>query len=80
MGYAPGNHPTDKPNRADKGKYGGSCNVTACQLPNSAKWFNHSTRKYYCDECAHWLNTDKFNRADAARLFGHDLCTKGQQP
>lgn len=30
MRYAPGNH--EGPNRADKGEYGGSCNVTACQL------------------------------------------------
>jgi hypothetical protein len=73
--YAPGNHPHDAPNRKDKGHYGGSCNVTACQLPNSAVWFNHGTRKYYCETCAYVLNNDKFNKADAARMYGHDLCT-----
>ena len=77
--YAQGNHPHGEPNRPDKGKFGGSCNVTACQLPNSATWFNHSTRKYYCAGCAEWLNNDKFNRADAERLFGHPLCTEGEQ-
>ena len=56
--YAPGNHPHDEPNRADKGKHGGACNVTACQLPNSATWFNHSTRKYYCPTCAHPIRNE----------------------
>lgn len=61
--------------RADKGEPGGACNRTACQRPNTAYWFNHSTRKYYCRECAHWLNTDEFNKRDAMNLYGHDLCT-----
>ena len=78
--YAPGNHPQDAPNREDKGVHGGSCNVTACQLPASAFWYNHSTRKYYCKTCADWLNNDKFNKADAARLFSHDLCTLSEEP
>ena len=70
--YAPGNH--TGPNRPDKGLFNGSCNVTACQLPNSAHWFNHSTRAYYCGTCARELN--RVN-SDYRRLFNadHDLCT-----
>jgi len=58
---------------ADKGALGGSCNRTACLRPNSAYWYNHSTRKHYCRSCARELN--KVNRTDALELFGHDLCT-----
>lgn len=62
---------------ADKGEYGGSCNITRCQRPNSATWFNHSTRKYYCRSCAHDLNYDTFNCKDAMDMWGHLLCTEG---
>jgi len=31
--------------RKDKGVKGGSCNVTACQEPESAFYFNKSTRE-----------------------------------
>ena len=55
-----------------KGKYEGNCNRTACQRPG-AVWYNHSTREHYCSSCASTLN--KVNRADAMRMFGHDLCT-----
>lgn len=72
MRYAPGNH--KGPDRSDKGQYGGSCNVTACQLPGSAFWFNHSTEKYYCDTCAWAIN--HANRDDSfVRGLGHPLCT-----
>lgn len=71
MRYAPGNHVG--PNRDDKGKKGGACNVTSCQLPNSALWYNHSTQAYYCETCAKAINDS--NRADAMRLYGHELCT-----
>ena len=63
---------------ADKGEYGGSCNITRCQRPNSATWFNHSTRKYYCPSCARTLNFDHFNRKDAMEMWGHFLCTEGE--
>lgn len=63
---------------SDKGEYLGSCNRSAC-LKAGAVWFNHSTRRYYCEDCAHWLNTNDFNRRDALRLWGHDLCTLGEQ-
>ena len=63
---------------ADKGEFGGSCNITRCQRPNSATWYNHSTRKYYCRPCAHTLNYDQFNRKDALEVWGHLLCTEGR--
>jgi len=58
-----------------KGNFNEECNITSCQKPNSATWFNHSTRKYYCESCAKRLNNDYFNKIDAHRMFGHDLCT-----
>jgi hypothetical protein len=74
MRYAPGNH--SGPNRADKGHHGGSCNVTACQLPASAFWFNHSTRAYYCETCARAINAaNPPNADDFVRNLGHELCT-----
>lgn len=59
----------------NKGEFKGSCNMTACQKPDSAVYFNHSTRKYYCSACAKRLNNDPFNKEDALRMWGHDLCT-----
>lgn len=56
----------------NKGKRGRSCNRTICQKPH-AYFYNHSTRLYYCQDCAMLLNED--NRWDARKLFGHDLCT-----
>jgi len=58
-----------------KGKKHGNCNRTDCQKENSAVWYNHGTSKWYCEECAKWLNEDRFNKADAMSMFGHDLCT-----
>ena len=69
--YQPDEHDVTNPHTHDKG---GLCNREACQSPG-AYWYNHSTRRYYCDACAHRLNTDEFNMRDAARLYGHDLCT-----
>jgi hypothetical protein len=51
---------------------GQKCNRTACNNQD-AQWFNHSTQKYYCAECAAKLN--EFNNADAMLLYGHPLCT-----
>lgn len=61
----------------DKGDFMGSCNRSACLKPD-ANWYNHGTSRYYCKECAHWLNCDEFNKRDALFQYGHDLCTKGQ--
>lgn len=55
-----------------KGKKDGDCNRTQCQKPG-ATWFNHSTRKYYCVDCAYMLN--KVNKDWAVDAYGHDLCT-----
>ena len=62
---------------ADKGIYGGACNITHCQRPQSAFWYNHSTRKYYCRACAADLNYDRFNYRDSMEMWGHFLCTEG---
>lgn len=55
----------------DKGLKGGSCNRTACQRPG-ANYYNYSTQKYYCRDCAEDLN--RANRLDAHKMYGHDLC------
>ncbi len=67
--------PPIPPNKPDKGDKNGSCNRTACQRPG-ANWFNHSTRRYYCQSCAFMLND--CNRRDAMELYGHELCTKDE--
>ena len=58
-----------------KGQYGEECNITACQKPNSAFWYNHLNHQYYCESCANRLNNDEFNKRDAQRLLGHEMCT-----
>ncbi len=58
---------------AMKGVKGGDCNVTQCQEPNSANYFNKSTKKYYCQKCA--IDINKVNRRDCMELYGvPDLC------
>ncbi len=59
-----------------KGNYGEECNITACQRPNSATWYNHFNHQYYCADCAHRLNNDEFNKRDSQRLLGHEMCTE----
>jgi hypothetical protein len=54
-----------------KGDYNQECNRTACNNLE-AVYYNHSTRKYYCPVCAFHIN--EANRADAQRLYGHELC------
>lgn len=55
-----------------KGDYNVECNRTACSNKN-AVFYNHSTQKHYCDDCAEMINTA--NHADAMRMYGHELCT-----
>jgi hypothetical protein len=55
-----------------KGDLNDECNRTVCHR-SPANWYNHSTRKHYCHECALILNRE--NERDAMRLFGHALCT-----
>lgn len=38
------------PNKADKGKEGGSCNRSLCQCA-PANWYNHGSYAWYCEEC-----------------------------
>jgi hypothetical protein len=38
-----------------KGKFGGNCNRTACQVPG-ADWWNPNTNAYYCCDCAVLIN------------------------
>lgn len=73
-----GKLPENEPHCIQKGEFRGICNLTACQSGIPATWYNHSTRKYYCESCASRLNVDEFNRRDAQRMFGHDLCTPGK--
>lgn len=54
-----------------KGQLGGNCNRTSCQAPH-AYWYNHSTQKYYCTNCAMTLNECN---PEGQELFGHELCT-----
>ncbi len=61
-------------NKPDKGDFKGSCNRTACQKPG-AIFYNHSTRLYYCPDCADLIN--KMN-PESHRMYGHDLCTLGE--
>ena len=53
----------------NKGQKGGECNITTCNTPD-AQWYNHSTQKFYCDNCAYRLNNDPFNKRDSEKLWG----------
>ena len=59
----------DKPENADKGQRGGSCNRRACQAPG-ALWYNRSTEKFYCRACARLINDFLPTRRDSMRLYG----------
>lgn len=59
---------------AYKGDYMGRCNLTACNSGEPATWYHFSTQRYYCEECARMLN--KENKAEAFRLYRHDLLVK----
>jgi hypothetical protein len=39
------------------GTFGGLCNRTACREPG-ARWWNSSTRKFYCVMCASRINLE----------------------
>ena len=49
-----------------KGALYGKCNVTACQKPNSALFYNKATMAFYCHKCA--LDISRFN-PDTPELF-----------
>jgi hypothetical protein len=46
------------------GTYGGLCNRKACREPG-ARWWNSSTRKFYCVMCASRINME-------CRRFGEE--------
>lgn len=50
-----GRYGWEGPNKADKGKRLGSCNITRCQRPG-AYWYNSVMGAWYCSECAHEIN------------------------
>lgn len=60
----------------EKGTYKGKCNLSSCTSDLPATWYNHGSYAYYCSKCAERLNNDRFNKQDAQKLFGHDLCTE----
>jgi len=52
----------DAADPALKGVEGGNCNRTACQGPN-AVWYNRSTKKFYCRNCALTIQQEENNFA-----------------
>ena len=56
------------PNKADKGKEGGSCNRTLCQAPG-AIWYNHGSYAWYCKDCRRQIEFDRLNKAHWDRDF-----------
>lgn len=50
----------DGPDKADKGREGGSCNRTRCQAPG-AIWYNHGSLAWYCEGCRRDIQFDSFN-------------------
>ena len=58
----------------NKGLYLGLCNLSSCKTEKPATYHNYGNSKYYCKECAERLNSDEYNKRDAMRMFGHDLC------
>ncbi len=59
--------------KTNKGGKNGTCKRAVCNN-KPANYFNHSTLKYYCSQCADLINTE--NAVDSMRMFGHELCTK----
>lgn len=65
-----------KPDSDDKGEQGGSCNVNACQLPNSAHYWHTGMHAFYCYHCARQIqdaNPDGyfFNSIDPQVTIDH---------
>lgn len=48
----------DKPN---KGREDGACNRQRCQS-EPARWYNHGSYAWYCDDCRHDIGEDSFNK------------------
>ena len=56
------------PDKPDKGEEGGSCNRSRCQC-SPARWWNHGSYSWYCDDCREDIETDVVNRIDWQRNF-----------
>lgn len=50
----------DKPN---KGHENGACNRSRCQA-EPARWYNHGSHSWYCDDCRSDIQFDHFNYRD----------------
>lgn len=68
---------TTKPTPALKGVYNGNCNREACQAAK-AVWYNHSTRKYYCHDCALYINRYRPSNDEYLSSLPHLLLTQGE--
>ncbi len=51
-----------------KGRFGGLCNRSAC-LRHEAYWWNRGSRAYYCQDCAHLINSE-FRHRDDVENYG----------
>ncbi len=63
-------------NSEKKGTFNGRCNRTACQIPVNVNWYNYSTQKWYCPECAELINE---NCPEAHEVYGHDLLIEHEE-
>lgn len=56
------------PDKPDKGAEGGSCNRSRCQC-STARWYNHGSYAWYCDDCRKQIEFDAVNSAEWQRSF-----------
>lgn len=72
----------DGPNKPDKGHENGSCNRTLCQC-SPARWYNHGSHSWYCDDCKRDIGEDSFNKRDWERNYqprlGHPMFETREQ-
>ena len=57
------------------GAYLGTCNRQSAGCTGKATWYNHSTQKYYCADCA-WRINDA--NPEWKREYGEKICTEGK--
>lgn len=55
------------------GEYDGTCNRQSSCNNSHATWFNNSTRKYYCRECAYLINQAN---PEWLREYGEKICVE----
>lgn len=58
-----GDLPHDAPCKPNKGKEDGACNRQSCQA-EPARWYNHGSLSWYCDDCRKDIQFDSFNLRD----------------